>query len=74
MVEFTIFGFLVGAALSLHFKVFVLVPVMLFTFVAVAVGEVVGSETISWIEIASVLLAVQLGYFDGGILQYVFDV
>jgi hypothetical protein len=73
MVEFTILGFLVGAALSLHFKVFVLVPVMLFTFAAEAVSEVVRGETIAWIEIASVLFAVQLGYFGGGILQYVYD-
>jgi hypothetical protein len=67
MVEIAIFGFLVGAALSLHSKVFVLVPVMLFTFAGLR------GESISWVEIASVLLAVQLGYFGGGILQYLFD-
>jgi len=73
MVEIAIFCFLVGAALSRHFTVFVLVPAMLFAFVVIAVGEGVGGETISWIEIASVLLFVQLGYLGGGILQYAFD-
>ena len=73
MVELTIVGLLLGSALSLHFRMFVLVPVMLFMFAVVAVGEGVRGETISWTEIASVLLAVQLGYFGGGILQYVFD-
>ena len=67
MVEIAIFGFLVGAAVSPHFKAFVLVPVMLFTFAGLR------GESISWVEIASVLLAVQLGYFGGGILQYLFD-
>jgi hypothetical protein len=66
MVEIAIFGFL-GAALSLHSKVFVLVPVMLFTFAGLR------GESNSWVEIASVLFAVQLGYFAGGILQYLSD-
>jgi hypothetical protein len=73
MVEIAIFACLLGAALSLHFTVFVLVPVMPFALAVVAVGEGVGGETISWIEIASVLLGVQLGYLGGKILQYAFD-
>jgi hypothetical protein len=75
MVEFTIIGFLIGVALALHFKMFVLVPVMPSTLVVVTIGELLRGETIWWIAVAWVLVAisVQFGYFIGRILQLGLD-
>jgi len=73
MVELTIFSLLLGSALSLHFRMFALVPVMPFTLTIVAVGEGSLDQTISWIAVALALVAtsVQLGYFMGSVLLFV---
>jgi hypothetical protein len=72
MVELTIVGLLLGSALSLHFKMFVLVPVMPFTLTIVAMGEGSFGQTISWIAVALALVAssVQMGYFMGSSLLF----
>jgi hypothetical protein len=70
MVEVTIFGLLLGGALSLHFKMFVLAPVTPVMLTIVAMGEGSLHQTISWIAVALALVAtsVQLGYFIGSAL------
>jgi hypothetical protein len=75
MVEFTIAGFLLGAALSLHFRMFILFPVILFTLAVVAISEGLLGRTISWIAVTSALAAafIQLGYLIGSILFFTVD-
>jgi hypothetical protein len=70
VVEFTIFGFLLGVALSLHCRMLVLVPVIPLALAVVATSEWLLGSTILWIAVASalVLTSVQLGYFIGSIL------
>ncbi len=72
MVELTIVGLLLGSALSLHFGMFVLVPVMPFTFAIFAMGEGSLGQSISWISVvlALVAISVQMGYFMGSILLF----
>jgi hypothetical protein len=67
MVEFTIVGFLLGVALSLHFRIFVLLPVIPLALAVVAISEGLLGRTISWIAVASalVLTSIQLGYLIG---------
>jgi hypothetical protein len=71
MVELTIVGLLLGSALSLHFRMFVLVPAMPFTLTIVVMGEGSLHQTILWIAVALALVAtsVQLGYFMGSALS-----
>jgi hypothetical protein len=70
MVELTIFGLLLGSALSFHFGMFVLVPVTPVMLTVVAMSEGSLHQTISWIGVALALAAtsVQLGYFMGNAL------
>jgi hypothetical protein len=68
MVEVTIFGLLLGSALSLHFRMFVLVPMTPVILTIVAMGERSLDQT--WIALALALVAtsIQLGYFMGSVL------
>jgi hypothetical protein len=70
MVEFTIVGLLLGSTLSIHFRMFVLVPVMPFALAIVAMCEGSFGQTISWIAVVVALVAtsIQLGYFIGSAL------
>ena len=68
--DFTIFGLLVGATLALHFRMFVLVPVIPLTLAVVAVGDALHGETILWITPVLAATSVQMGYLTGGILQF----
>jgi len=63
---------LVGAALSVRFSFFALVPALLVVLVLVALGEVARGETI-WLTGATMLLAAicaQVGYFAGSALRF----
>src|ERR1700676_385273 len=69
MVEFGIIAvpWLVGAALSLRFRVFALVPAISFMLVLVAAAEISRGGT-AWSTVATVLLvtiSAELGYFVG---------
>ena len=72
MVELTIIGLLVGAALGLQFRVFALVPLMPFMLAVVAMGGVLQGETASWIvgAMAAVGISVQFSYLGGAILRF----
>jgi NADH:ubiquinone oxidoreductase subunit 6 (subunit J) len=75
MVGFATIAWLIGAALSLRFKVFVLVPAISVMLVFVAVAEVTRGETIWWTSAAmlSVAVSAQLGYFGTGILLFIVE-
>ena len=71
MVELTIIGLLVGAAMALRFTVFALVPAIIFILAVIAMAGVVGGETV-WLIVgamAAVSLSIQFGYLGGVILQ-----
>lgn len=75
MVTLAIIGLLVGAALSLHLRMFVLVPAIPFMLALAAIGGMLRGETAWWTvgAMAAVGMSVQLGYFGGSVLRFAID-
>jgi hypothetical protein len=73
MLEFAIVAvaWLVGAALSVRFNAFALVPALLVLLVVVALSETSRGETIWWTAATMLLAAIcaQFGYFAGSALR-----
>ena len=60
MVELTIIGLLVGAAMALRFTVFALVPAIIFILAVIAMAGVVGGETVWWIVGAMAVVSIRI--------------
>jgi hypothetical protein len=72
MFEFAVVAWLVGAALSVQFTLFALVPALSVLLVFLVLGEVSRGEAIGSTVAAMLLVAIsaQLGYFAGSVLQF----
>jgi hypothetical protein len=75
MVTFAIIGLLAGAALSLHLRVFALVPAIPFMLAVAAIVGMSRGETVCWTvsAMAAVGMSVQLSYFGGNVLRFLID-
>jgi len=65
-------GILVGAALGLRFKVFVLVPATAVALGIVAVGQIAYGQSLGRIAIAMIAIAasIQIGYIGGIVIRF----
>ena len=65
-------AFLLGAALGMRFKVFILIPVAAFALIAIVAASIAHGNSVSGTLIAGVLTlcCLQIGYISGVVTRY----